>query len=231
MRRSAEHGFMVPKRSAEHGFTPVRRSAEHGFGLVRRSAEHGFTLVELMVSLLIFGILSAAGVALLTFSVRAQDAAKERLADMAEIRRFGAVLTGDLAQAAPRMPRDARGDRTPAFQASPPGTEAPLLTFVRSGWSNGAGAARASLQRVEYRFENGNLLRIGYAMLDGGEELPAAVIFSDVEAVRVRFRVDNEWRDAWDATQPEAMPDAVELVVKPVDGAEIRQLFLVGSSY
>ncbi|MCJ8157591.1 type II secretion system minor pseudopilin GspJ [Sphingomonas sp. LaA6.9] len=231
MKRPAQNGFTPVRRSAEHGFTPVRRSAEHGFTPVRRSAEHGFTLVELMVSLLIFGILSAAGVALLTFSVRAQDAANVRLAEMAEIRRLGAVLTSDLAQVVPRMPRDARGDRIPAFSAAAPGGQAPLLGFVRSGWSNGTGAARASLQRVEYRFENGNLMRAGFAMLDGGEELPAAVVFDDIESIRLRFRVDDEWRDAWDATQPEAMPDAVDLMIKPIGGPEIRQLFLVGARY
>ena len=36
----------------------ARRSAEHGFTLPRRSAEHGFTLVELMVVIVIIGLLS-----------------------------------------------------------------------------------------------------------------------------------------------------------------------------
>lgn len=209
----------------------MTRGTENGFTPLRRSVENGFTLVELMVSLLIFGVLSAAGVALLSFSVRAQDAANERLAEMAAIRRLGALLTTDLAQAVPRTTRDARGDRMPAFSANPPGQDAPLLGFVRSGWSNGADAPRASLQKVEYRFEGGNLQRTAYAMLDGGEALPGAVVFPDVEALRLRFRIDNEWRDAWDPTRPDALPDAVDLMVKPKGSAEIRQLFIVGSSY
>jgi general secretion pathway protein J len=52
-----------------------------------RIKEAGFTLVELMVSLMIFGMLSAAGVALLSFSVRAQEAAESRLGDLAQLRR------------------------------------------------------------------------------------------------------------------------------------------------
>jgi general secretion pathway protein J len=77
---------------------------------------NGFTLVELLVSLLIFGMLSAAAVGLLTVSVRAQDMASERLDRLAEIRRFGAIVTSDLAQAAPRVPRDMAGVPQRAFE-------------------------------------------------------------------------------------------------------------------
>lgn len=185
----------------------------------------GFTLVELMVALLIFGVLSAAGVALLGFSVSAQGAAKERLDSMAEIRRLGAVMTGDLAQAVPRLTRNAQGDRIPAFQG---GEGAPLLVFVRSGWSNSAAAPRASLQKVEYRFTQGRIERVAHAMLDGGEEQTPAVLFDQVESARLRFRFENEWRDLWDATDPQALPRAVELTIKPAGRSEIRQLFLVG---
>jgi general secretion pathway protein J len=62
----------------------------------------GFTLVELLVALTIFAMLAATGVTLLSFSVRTQEAAGERLDRLAEIRRAGALLTSDLAQAAPR---------------------------------------------------------------------------------------------------------------------------------
>jgi len=207
------------------------RSAEHGFTPLRRSAEHGFTLVELMVSLLIFGILSAAGVALLSFSVRAQAAAKERLDEMAEVRRLGAAMTGDLAQAVPRISRNGLGDRAGAFQGGIGGEGVPLLAFVRSGWSNSAKAARPSLQKVEYRLNAGRLERVAHAMLDGGEAQPAATLFEGIESVRLRYRFDNEWRDAWDPTKPEALPRAVEFVMKPAGRAEIRQVFVVGSGY
>ena len=207
------------------------RSAEHGFTPLRRSAEHGFTLVELMVSLLIFGILSAAGVALLSFSVRAQAAAKERLDEMAQVRRLGAVMTSDLAQAVPRISRNPLGDRTGAFKGGTGGGGAPLLSFVRTGWSNSAKAARPSLQKVEYRLIGGRLERVAYAMLDGGEAQSGAVLFERIESARLRYRFENEWRDAWDPTKPEALPRAIEFVMKPAGQAEIRQVFVVGSGY
>lgn len=44
----------------------------------RPNAQAGFTLVEVMIALMIFGLIAAAGVAILTFSVRAQTATGKR---------------------------------------------------------------------------------------------------------------------------------------------------------
>jgi general secretion pathway protein J len=224
------HGFQlslerrVGKRSAD-------RSAEHGFTPAWRSAEHGFTLVELMVSLLIFGILAAGGVMLLSFSVSAQASAKTRLDEIAEIRRLGSALTGDLAQAVPRTTRDGLGDRAPAFRGAAGNGAGPLMTFVRAGWSNSAGASRASLQKVEYRLDGDRLERVAYPMLDGGEPQAGAVVLEGVRSIQMRYRKDGEWLDAWAESQPELLPSAVEMVIDRGDGAPIRQVFVAGSGY
>ncbi|MBB5687431.1 type II secretion system minor pseudopilin GspJ [Sphingobium boeckii] len=228
---SQRDGFTLPWRSAENGFTPLRRSTEHGFTPPRRSAENGFTLVELLVSLLIFGMLASAGVALLSFSVRAQASAQRKLDGMAEVRRLAGALTGDLAQAIPRITRGDNGDRLPAFQGTSGGEGAPFLTLIRTGWSNAGNAPRSSLQKVEYRLNAGRIERMAYAMPDGGTAQPGAALFKDVAAVKLRFRVDNDWQDRWEPTRTDAMPRAVELMITPARGAAIRQLFLVGSGY
>lgn len=209
----------------------MRRSERFNPAHPIRRGEHGFTLVELMVSLLIFGILASAGVALLAFSVRAQASAQQRLDGMGEIRRLAGALTGDLAQAVPRISRGANGDALPAFQATEGAPDAPFLTFIRSGWSNSGNAPRSSLQKVEYRLVEGRIERAAYAMTDGGTAQPAATLFKDIGAVRLRYRVDNDWHADWAPTRVDAMPRAVELILVPVNGPEIRQLFLVGSGY
>ncbi|HYZ47905.1 MAG TPA: type II secretion system protein, partial [Sphingomonas sp.] len=82
---------------------------------------NGFTLVELLVALLIFGMLAAAGVGLLRFSVDAQAATKTRLDALAGERRVESLVAADAAQAVPRVTRNEAGDPVQAFDGGPGG--------------------------------------------------------------------------------------------------------------
>ena len=192
---------------------------------------NGFTLVELLVALTIFALLSAAGVTLLSFSVRAQAAADERLTRLAEIRRAGALLTSDLAQAAPRISRDEAGAVKPAFVGGSGQGDAVILSLVRRGWENLDGAPRPSLQKVQYRWVSGRIERTAYAHVDGGPPMAPVAVMTGVRNVRLRYRDPRgEWRDRWDPTQPTLMPSAVEMMIDTQESGSIRQLFLVGTA-
>ncbi|HEX8622739.1 MAG TPA: type II secretion system minor pseudopilin GspJ [Allosphingosinicella sp.] len=193
---------------------------------------NGFTLVELLVSLFIFGMLSAAGVALLSFSVRAQEAAEARLGDLADFRRAGALLAGDLAQAAPRLARDSAGNARPAFQGGGGEEGGVVLAFVRRGWENLDDTPRPSLQRVEYRFADGRLERRVYPRLDGAAPLPATTVTEGVRRVRFRYRDgEGNWRERWDPTKATELPRAVELVMDAEGSGTTRQLFQTGTMW
>jgi general secretion pathway protein J len=192
---------------------------------------NGFTLVELLVALFIFGLLSAAGVALLSFSVRAQEAADERLDALAEVRRAGALLTSDLAQAAPRIPRDEAGASRRAFEGSSGQGDAVLLSLVRRGWENLDGSSRPSLQKVQYSFEGGELRRRTFPFVDGAAPTAPLAVVRGVTGLRLRYRDRRgEWRDRWDPGRLNEMPLAVEVVVDLEGSGSIRQLFLVGTA-
>ena len=193
---------------------------------------NGFTLVELLVSLFIFGMLSAAGVALLSFSVKAQEAADARLGDLADFRRAGALLAGDLAQAAPRLARDGAGRAGPAFHGGSGEQGGVALAFVRRGWENLDDTPRASLQRVEYSIADGRLERRVYPRLDGARPLPATTVVDGVRRVRLRYR-DREgaWRERWDPTKTTELPRAVELVMDSEGSGTTRQLFQTGTMW
>lgn len=209
----------------------MRHSAEHGFTPVRRSAEHGFTLVEMMIALLIFGLLAAAGVALLSFSVRAQAATGAKLDDVAALNRLNSALSADLAQATIRQTRNEAGDRVPAFTGESGSGVAPLLRLVRGGWSNIDGAARAGAQKVEYRFVDSGIARVAYPMLDGAPPLEPAELIGDIRQVALRYRIAGAWSDRWEGTPRAPLPQVIELRLVRSDGSALRQLFLVGSGY
>lgn len=192
--------------------------------MTRPCPQTGFTLVETLVSLFIFALLSAAGVALLSYSAKAQGFASARLDDVAAVRRMGALLTSDLAQATGRLPRDDMGRAHPAFDG-----QAASMELVRGGWDNLDGAPRASVQKVEYRLAGGRLERIAYPYIDGAAAMPPLVLLDDIRALHLRYRdKDGKWRERWDPTRPTELPRAVELVLDSETGT-IRHLFLVGT--
>lgn len=193
-----------------------------------RSAECGFTLIELMVALLIFGMISAAGIALLRSSIDAEAASRTRLDAAAAAARANGLITGDLAQALSRLSRNERGDPVPAFEGLS-ANAAVMMRFIRGGWSNLDNAPRASLQKVEYRFAEGRLERRTYGALDGAEPGPWAVLAGRIGRVEVRYRgYDGGWADHWQPLDPKLLPSAVELVLTPQRGPPLRELFLVG---
>ena len=196
-----------------------------------RSAEHGFTLVELMVSLLIFSLLAAAGVGLLAFSVRAQQVGAEKLADIARLNQLGSALSADLAQVRARPTRNEAGDPVPPFVGARDSGATPMLRLVRAGWTNVDAAPRPSEQKVEYRLDNGSLLRVAYPMLDGAAPGPSAAILTDVASIKLRYRFGGAWTDQWNPAPDRPLPDAVEMTIARTNGTIFREMFLVGTGY
>lgn len=206
----------------------IRRA---GPSAARRSAEHGFTLVELMIALMIFGMLAAAGVALLSVSIRSQAATIERLDEVGALNRLTSALAADLAQASLRATRDENGVPVPPFRGSSGGEGAPFLQFVRGGWSNLDDAPRPGEQKVAYRLDGESLQRISYPMLDGARPLPPATLLGHVASVALRYRIAGSWTDRWDGAPGTPLPQTVELIIGRADGTTIRAAFLVGTGY
>jgi general secretion pathway protein J len=193
--------------------------------------EAGFTLVEVMIALLIFGLIAAGGVALLSFSVRAQSVGGAKLDDLAALNRTAAVLAADCGQAVARPTRDAGGTALPAFVGEGSGSAIPMLRLVRAGWSNLDAAPRPALQKIEYRIEGGALVRQAYPELDGAAPLPAAVLLGHVRAAALRYRYLGAWSGRWDGAGGVPLPQALELTLIRDDGTTLTQLFLVGTGY
>lgn len=187
-------------------------------------SERGFTLVELLVALLIFGMLAAAGVGLLRFSVEAQAATRDRLDSIAAERRVESLMAADAAQAVPRLTRNVAGDLVPAFDGDGAG-----FTLVRAGVESVSEIARPSLQKVTYAFEGGALVRRAWPVLDGGEPGPPAVLARDLRRIVLRYRSRDGWRELWDPVRPDLLPRAVELVTEPARGPQMRYVFAVGA--
>ncbi|WP_419808831.1 type II secretion system minor pseudopilin GspJ [Sphingomonas sp.] len=227
-------GSLVEAGARRRRASRSRRSAPACAGAPSRATtpqEGGFTLVEVMVALLIFAILASAGVALLSFSVRAQAAANRKLDDLGALQRTFGILSVDLAQASDRPVRDAGGASLPAFVGEAGSGAQPMLRLARGGWTNLDAQPRAGVQRVAYQLSGGVLQRIAWPRLDGAAPLPAAPLLDRVAAMTLRYRYRGAWSDRWDGATGVPLPQAVELRLTRVDGIAYRQMFLVGTGY
>lgn len=188
--------------------------------------ERGFTIVEMLIALAIFGMITAAGVTLLSVSARTQESSDRILGELGEIRRVHALMSADFVQAAPRLYRDDQGRTQRAF-AGEGGSEGMLLLFVRRGWDDGEGGG---VQRVGYRLADGALERISFAHVDGGGSATAVRLLGAVRGLRLRYR-DREgaWLEDWQPPDGTRLPLAVELVTDSEAHGLVRQVFLVGN--
>ncbi len=192
-------------------------------GAKKGDCPRGFTLIEMLIALTIFGMLTAAGVALLGLTVRTQATSERLLDEQGAVRRTGALLAADLALAAPRRHRDGDGRPRPAFTGGDGGEEL-LLALVRHG------GADEPPQRIEYRLAGGRIERRRYAAIDGGGAWVAAPLLDGLRRARLRYRdEEGAWRARWDPSDAARLPAAVELVTDGERHGVLRQLFLVGS--
>lgn len=176
---------------------------------LRAPSESGFTLVEMLVAMTIFALLAAAGVGILRSSVDTQSAVDRRLAEVGVVGRLHALLASDIGQAVLRPTRGPGGER-PAFIG-----ESSRMQLVRAGWHNLDGEPRSTLQRVEWRLEQGGLARVGHGQLDGSDGGDPAVLARSIEQVAFRYRgAAGDWSSVWQSTPQEPLPAAVELSLK-----------------
>ena len=185
----------------------------------------GFTLIELLVGLFLFGLMAAAGTALLAGSVQASGQAQALLGTSGDLARMRALLIADAGQAAPRPWRDGEGRPQPAFASN----NGALFTLVRRGWANPGGSPRASLQRVEWVIEGDTLVRRSAAMVDGTAAAQSSVLARGVTAARLRVLTAQGWQDAWSGAAT-TLPRALELTLDGPQIGHVRQIVPLGPS-
>lgn len=189
----------------------------------------GFTLVEVLISLMIFAMLAAAGAAVLGVTIDNRFAVKAASDRVGDLQRMRSLLRADLGQATARRSRGTTGRPMPQpiVGAAAPGD--PILTLTRAGWSNPGEQARPSLQRVEYRLVEDRLERRVSSHLDGARPGPPQVLYRGVRDVAVAFVRDGQEAPAFISSTDRPLPDAVRIGMTVQGYGRIDQLFLVGS--
>jgi len=192
------------------------------------SVRSGFTLVEALVALMLFGLIAAAGAAVLSVSIDNRFAVRSATDRTAGLQRTRSLLKADLGQATSRRTRDRNGEPHPLALVGATAPGDPVLVVTRAGWSNADGAGRSSLQRVEYRLVGDRLERRVSPFLDGSRPGPPQLLLTGVTGLTVTFVQDG--REALAPIQGPTgrPPDAVRLDLTLEGYGRLTQLFLIG---
>jgi|OpeIllAssembly_1097287.scaffolds.fasta_scaffold17749_3 general secretion pathway protein J len=196
----------------------------------------GFTLLELLVAMAIFAILGTLALSGYTELQQQSEYAEQRLERLREVQRAMQTIGQDLAQIEPRPIREPLGESLiPAVLATDSIEYG--LQFTRAGWSNTAGLARPTLQRVGYRLDGEGLWRDHWPVLDRTlvTEPTRVKLLGKVRSVRFRFmNATREWVDRWPvsdgtnlAGSERLRPAAIEIVLDLEDWGEIRRVIEV----
>lgn len=180
----------------------------------------GFTLLELLVALAIFGLLAAMSYSGLQ-AVLKQQAHTEQAADrLGELQKLYLIMQRDIEQIVPRTVRDEFGD------AQQPLVGGDALQLTRGGWRNPAGRQRSTLQRVGYAYDDEQLVRYSWSVLDRAQDSEPLEqpLIDDVERMGLRYLDGNdEWQEQWpdavaainaDPADIPALPKAVEVTIE-----------------
>lgn len=185
----------------------------------RTGGQSGFTLVEMLVSLLIFGIIASIATAMATGATRSFAASQGALGSVTALDDTRTILAADLGQAARRPSLAADGKPMPAFVLTPDGF---VLTRFR-----GAGALPA-IEKVAWGYADGRLLRQPFAAIDGAPPDEAMVMTDGLSGARFRAMSAGGWSDSWAPADPADLPRAIEVTLLRSDGVPIILKLLVG---
>jgi general secretion pathway protein J len=200
------------------------------------SGSRGFTLLEILVAVFIFAIIGVLAMSgyneLVTQSSRVEtSAARVRAVQTAMMR-----ISQDFSSLEPRPIRQPQSDTLDAALRADDRQESELVELTRSGWSNPAGVARPTLQRVAYRLEDDRLSRDYWVMLDRtlDQQPVSVVLLNRVKGVTFRYMDANRsWQQQWpplgysDSDASSLRPIAVEVTLDLEDWGEIKRLIEV----
>lgn len=198
----------------------------------------GFTLLELLVAMGIFAVIGAMALGGLNAIVGQQTQAEVQTGRLATLQRAIRLLSNDFGSAEPRYIRDELGSGQEVPLTSD-GRGEYLVRLTRGGWPNPAGLPhRGTLQRVQYRLEDGKLFREYWPVVDPvlGQEPRSEELLSGVKDVKLLFRDTcpgaGEWQQQWPplrtaAGTPGSRPCAVRITLDLEDWGEIERLIEV----
>lgn len=190
----------------------------------------GFTLIELIVALAVFSVLAVMAYSGLQSVLDSRAKTEEHAKRLEALQTLFLWVGKDVEQAMPRAVRDPYGENIAALKGE--SIQEFKLELTHAGWSNPFPTEkrqRSHLQRVAYGLREKQLIRKYWFDLDREYESATfeTVLVEGVAALDFRYVDRNrQWQTQWPTlSDPEALPQAVEVTVEMDGVGKITRLF------
>ncbi len=193
------------------------------------SKESGFTLLELLLSVAIFALISAATFMMLQQTLKTREVFDDKSSELSNLQHFYRVLQRDVSQIVLRRIRNEYGEERTALISEEAGWGS-AIEMTRTGRSNPLNRPRSDMQRIRYFFDGKNLVRRSWKSLDRAPEVDfyEQQILTEVKAWKIRFLVEDEWHDQWPPQSVDTLlPQAIEFQLSMNNTIDFRWLFSV----
>lgn len=196
----------------------------------------GFTLLEMVIAIGIFAVIGAGSYATLSSTIETHRELTRRNGALGELQTTLAALERDIRFLAPRPVQDGFGDPEAALVMRPddPLSQGELLRFTAYTPSIDPGAGWTVPRRIAWRFEDGDLVRVAWRVLDRDQDsdeqrhvLATGLIDAAVSVVdwspESGIRVRSEWNNGAE------LPSAIEITLTTGDGRQYRRVFEIAN--
>jgi general secretion pathway protein J len=189
----------------------------------------GFTLLELLVALAIFSLLSVMSYSGLRSVMEQRALTGQEAERLGRLQKIYLLMQRDIEQVVARPVRDEYGTELPPLAG------AEVLQLTRGGWRNPLGHARSTLQRVGYAYEDEQLVRYTWLVLDRAQDSQPLKqpLTDEITGMSVRYLHNNEWKTSWSGTADAALPgvaatelpQAIEITLEHKQYGEVVWMF------
>lgn len=222
----------------------------------RLPTARGFTLIEMIIAIFISGLIATLAYGFLNSAVSAEESSREALNVVNDLETVFQLMAADLNHVVDRdLPSAAAGigssGTAPAFMGGDSSSRGAnyllngyFLRFARDGWANPLQQQRSDLQRVGYRWYDGQLWREFWAERNQPLDTEPAgrrLLVEGLQGVRIRFLPPtarqvqgNDWQNVWppanvslqQASEEESsLPVAVEITLTLEDVGDVQRIF------
>lgn len=197
----------------------------------KSNSQRGFTLIEIMISVIIFAIISVISYRIITSLIRTKEIAGEAQDKWGSLSLINSNMGNAWNRVMPLVVRDVNGSILPALQgkSSLSGNYDSQLELTLSGYVGDDVYGTSSPRRIGYRFNQGSLYLVTWPVLNRALTTVPQInlLIDNVQSFAALYLYpDKQWHDSWPPVggDPTILPKAVKIQYQLKSGESIERV-------